>query len=69
MVSDNCTLNHCVIGADAKILSGNIITEGAVIGNNVVITDNQNITSCFVQSSPPEYGIRTLLKTVKYVSF
>lgn len=54
-IQDNCTLKHCVIGTGAQILRGNSIQAGAVIGDNVVLTENQIITKILIQSSPPEF--------------
>lgn len=54
-IQDNCTLKHCVIGNGAKILRGNNIQAGAVIGDNVVLTENQIIAKLLIQSSLPEF--------------
>lgn len=54
-IQDNCTLKHCVIGTGAKISRGNNIQAGAVIGANVILTENQTIAKLLIQSSAPEY--------------
>lgn len=53
-IQDNCTLKHCVIGNDTKILRGNNIEAGTVVGANVVLTENQTI-AMLIQSSAPEF--------------
>lgn len=54
-IEDNCTLKHCVIGNSARILRGNTIQAGAVIGDNVVLTENQTIAKLLIQSLSPEF--------------
>lgn len=54
-IEDNCTLKHCVIGNGAKILRSNNIQAGAIIGNDVLLTDNQTIAKLLIQSSAPEF--------------
>ncbi|KAG4066513.1 hypothetical protein HA402_007149 [Bradysia odoriphaga] len=54
-IQDNCVLKHCVIGSGTKISRGNLIECGAVIGDNVVLIDNQKIAKVLIQSSPPEF--------------
>lgn len=54
-IQDNCTLKHCVIGNDAKILRGNHIEAGAVVGANVILSDNQTVSKLLIQSTAPEF--------------
>lgn len=50
MVGDNCTLDNCIIGRNVRIAVGCSIENGAVIGDNCVISKSANINGHLIVS-------------------
>ncbi|XP_058444549.1 translation initiation factor eIF-2B subunit epsilon [Malaya genurostris] len=53
-IGDNCELDHCIVGEMAKIESHCKLTNGCILGPNVVLPKTTVISKVSVQSTQPD---------------
>lgn len=58
VVEDNCVLEFGIVGKNSKISMNSVLREGCVVGNNVIVPANTNLSNAVLSSakSNDEYG-------------
>lgn len=60
MLQDGCVVTHSVVGPRVTLQSGAKVTEGSVLGPDVIIDASKHIANLRLQASPSEDGRLTI---------